>query len=147
MASLTYPRTTSYIQRACVVSSNVICSGPLKLFRNRIIAAASVATIVSMTTFPSASRTATTVVAWCRSNPIYLSHFIERPFLCSTRQRSMVVRKIPLSKDQKRGGLSYSVTRRCDFHSVERRSCVWFGGYSVPRAQQTAERLKRCAAV
>src|SRR5215831_14608895 len=54
------------VHRACVVSSNVICSGPLKLFRNRIIAAASVATIVSIATLPSASRTATTVVAWCR---------------------------------------------------------------------------------
>src|SRR5262245_18235358 len=72
---------------ACVVSSNVICSGPLKLFTNRMIAAASVATIVSITTLPSASRTATTVVAWCRSHPIYLSNFIERPLLCSTCPR------------------------------------------------------------
>src|SRR5215831_17502207 len=71
----------------CVVSSNVICSRPLKLRRSRITAAASVATIVSNTTLPSASRTATTVVAWCRSKPIYLSYFIERPLLYSTRLR------------------------------------------------------------
>src|SRR5262249_49042505 len=47
----------------------------------------SVPIIVSKTTLPSASRTATTVVAWCRSHPIYLSHFIERPLLCSTPLR------------------------------------------------------------
>lgn len=41
-----------------------------------VIDAAWVSTIVSMTSFPSASRTTTTVVAWCPSIPIYLSHFI-----------------------------------------------------------------------
>jgi hypothetical protein len=31
ITSLTYPRTTSCIHRACAVSSNVTCGGPLKL--------------------------------------------------------------------------------------------------------------------
>src|SRR5215813_11508196 len=103
MASLTYPRTTSYIHRACVVSSNVICSGPLKLFRNRMIAAASVATIVSITTLPSPSRTATTVVAWCRSHPIYLSHFIEPPPFCVQRLNVELLFQRVLSHRTRRG--------------------------------------------
>src|SRR5438093_2212958 len=69
---------TSYSQPAWVVSSNVTRSGPLKLWTNRIIDAASVGTIVCKTIFPSISRTTTTVIAWCT----YILVALHRTLLC-----------------------------------------------------------------
>src|SRR5437867_8920514 len=55
------------------------------LWTSGMIAEASVGTIVSQISLPFASITATTVIAWCTSIPIYLSHFISL-LLCGVQR-------------------------------------------------------------
>jgi hypothetical protein len=67
---------------AQVPSSNVTANVPRSPARNSSMVAAFVSRIDSMITLPVESMTATEMVAWCTSSPIYFSVFIEgAPFV------------------------------------------------------------------
>src|SRR5215470_694622 len=63
-------------QAAQVPSSQVTCKLPRTPRRNWRIVSAFVSRRASITSLPAESRTATEIVAWCTSSPIYLASFM-----------------------------------------------------------------------
>src|SRR5215467_14048741 len=61
---------------AQVPSSKVTCKLPRRPRRNWRMASAFVSRTASITSLPAESLTATEIVAWCTSSPIYLASFM-----------------------------------------------------------------------
>src|SRR5579864_636860 len=79
--SLTTTRVTcgwsrSYSQAAQVPSSKFTCKLPRRPRKHWRIVSALVSRMASITSLPVQSRTATEIVAWCTSSPIYLASFM-----------------------------------------------------------------------
>src|SRR5579864_6980232 len=79
--SLTTTRVTcgwsrSYSQAAQVPSSKFTCKLPRSPRKHWRITSALVSRMASITSLPVQSRTATEIVAWCTSSPIYLASFM-----------------------------------------------------------------------